>query len=109
MNILTDEEMSLMSGDSWRCEHCKAVLSVDEPFHTCSEGAKAARESNKKFKKDFFGSGTLKTRQFLVTIVAPDTDMGFSEAWDSMASWGPEETEGSDDILHYAWSIKEVK
>lgn len=108
-NFMSDVDRALSEGDAWQCEHCKAVLSVDEAFHSCPEGIEAARQSAVQFHKDFFGDGTHQTRQFLVTIVAPNTEMAFDEAWDSMATWAKIQSEDTDEILGYAWQVKEIK
>lgn len=108
-NFMSDEELGLSDGDLWQCDHCGKVMSVDETFHSCPEGAEASRKSAEDFNEAYIGDGTLKTRQFIVTVVAPATELGFNAAWGDMGTWGPEQKEGSDDILNFAWTIKEVK
>lgn len=108
-NWMSDEDLGLSDGDLWQCDHCGKVMSVDDSFHSCPEGAEASREATDIFTEKFFGDGTIKARQFIVTVVAPDTEVGFDHAWNDMSSWGPQDKEGSDDVLKFAWTIEEIK
>lgn len=107
-NWMSDEDLALSNGDARQCDDCGKVYSVDE-WHTCPEGAERSRKSAREFNDAYLGDGTLKTRQFIVTVQALNTEMGFKAAWDDMAAWAPEQEKGFDEILRFGWEVEEIK
>lgn len=103
-NWMSDEDMSLESGDSIRCEHCGVIYSVDD-WHTCQEGIEAGRRENQQFMKAYMGKAVERT--FAVTIRCMDSNMSFSDAVDSLCS-DFKEGSGSDPVLNYSWTIKQT-
>lgn len=109
MNIISDEELALSSGDALQCEHCHKVYPVDE-WHSCPEGTRALQEQAERENREYHHrrrSRKLVTRQFKITIVANDSDEDFQEALSDLEA-NFDQGSRSDDILGFAWEVEEL-
>ena len=111
-NWISDEDLSLESGDSWRCEHCGKVNSTEIGINLCGckeshEAWEKERQASEQAEAKRKASGKIR-KEITLVIECYNTERDINNVLRDFSTWW-EQGGNSDDILEFMWKVTNIK